>query len=270
MDKPSSSSLLLLSTLMLWMIHNSLPAISNLFPEIRLKNTRISDSIEVKISSLHVLTQCTGLAFFLSAYSLFYISAEGKIRLKNNFIFLLCGFLVTIGFGMHTVCVIVEEQLAQGDKLKPLVDFLHERVSHNMFVSGLYILAFLIMNTEKNCVLLQLKKKNEKDGDLNKLKVVLSYGIVWRAVFMWILPLETGIFFSVFSLRTGTSIITLVFYFLLYCYTVICYRQFTSIGVSFASCCRLCESKMVVFGCFIKAMLIGLPTIFVMLARMAV
>lgn len=57
------------------------------------------------------------------------------------------------------MCVLMEPKVQSLASVFALVDLLHEVVSHNMFVSGIYCLMVLVMKTERDSLAYKLEKK---------------------------------------------------------------------------------------------------------------
>ncbi len=200
MDKFSKSCLSLSSTILLWFLHISMPLFNSILPTVTLPAAVPNSTVEfIHIPSAQLLNLLVGLTTFLSAYSLLYVCAERNISLLTQFVFLTSGFFVTTGHGMHMVCVVMEEQMKETDKLFPLEYFLHEKLSHNLFIPGMFAVCGLIMNAEMKSVLSRLREKKGKEGNTDKIN---SSSKLWINILLWIGPIFMGSYFSVFSTLT--------------------------------------------------------------------
>ncbi len=258
MDKFSKSCLFLSSTILLWFLHISMPLFNSILPTVTLPAAVPNSTVEfIHIPSAQLLNLLVGLTTFLSAYSLLYVCAERNISLLTQFVFLTSGFFVTTGHGMHMVCVVMEEQMKETDKLFPLEYFLHEKLSHNLFIPGMFAVCGLIMNAEMKSVLSRLREKKGKEGNTDKIN---SSSKLWITILLWIGPIFMGSYFSVFSTLTGTVTATMVFYLLVYFFLFLSYHRLSSLGVS-SPFSLLHSTEMVVCSSFAKAAIVGIPVI---------
>jgi hypothetical protein len=235
------------------------------------------------------LVVVVGVICYLCAYSLLYLRSGGKVSLKNNLLFMIFGFMITYGHGMHSVCVMVE---AKGeDSVSPsmaaYVDFLHEVVSHNMFVCGMYAIMMLIMKAEIDSFDYKLQKKADKQEtvsakghvaaakngsitngtaasskttDLHKTAVLHKTGatMVQDFTLQWLWPVIVGMYFSIFSTMTGTVAITVIFYILVYMFAIHSRQKLHSCGISLVG---FLDSDLLVWATVVKAASVGLPVL---------
>lgn len=192
--------------------------------------------------------------------------------------------MITNGHGMHAVCVMVEEtgQLLQ-PQVNVLVDFLHEVVTHNMFVAGMYCMLGLILKTERDRLGQKLGEKagHTVNGSIEKYEAndtkFLSCGerheanttkslsgtssriTLYGVLMHWMWPLILGTYFSIFSTMTGTVTITVLFYIAVYSYTFATYQQLHVASTGGFS--RLLGDDLLVFGIIAKASCVGLPVL---------
>lgn len=156
----SGSAVLLLCTLSLWMLQTTMPVFQPYLPYL----SPIWRAAPQQIPFSQILACLSGLLCYLSAYYLLYQRSGGVVSLTSNLLFVLFGYMITYGHGMHTVCVLVQEkgESSVSPSMAVYVEFLHKVVSHNMFVGGIYAMMILIMKAEKDCFGYKLQKMTEK------------------------------------------------------------------------------------------------------------
>ena len=82
--------------------------------------------------------------------TLFFAVNNGSLTFFMNVAFILAGFMLASGHGVHMACVTIQKQMSARNHLYELVYFLHEHWSHNMFLIGFYSLVFLLIWAERN------------------------------------------------------------------------------------------------------------------------
>ena len=251
MEKSSKTALLLVTTLALWIVHSVMPAIEGFLPILHL-----SSSIHLPWGQ--ILNQLMGVSVSFSTYSWLHIVLDRKVSLTNNLFYLFCGYLVTTGHGIHTACVVLQKVMSQDNELFDLAHFLHEKVSHNMFMSGFYAMIAAVILAEQNATMEWLKKMKEK-GDPNNISCRNSY--LYDTFFQWVLPIVIGTYFSIFAWLTETAFVTLIFYICIIIGSLSMYRQLASSGLSLSNIYTLCSAQMLVCGSLAKAAVIGLPVL---------
>ena len=192
------------------------------------------------------------------------------MSLKSNLLFILLGYMITYGHGMHSVCVMVEEkgESSVSPSMAAYVDFLHKVVSHNMFVGGIYAMMILIMKAEKDCFVQKTTEKQTgatrnghiatSNGSLrngftctpngislsskittsNKTENLSKVGATSHSnasalqdfLLQWTWPVILGTYFSIFAGMTGTMPITILFYAFIYTYTILSCQNLDSCG----------------------------------------
>ncbi len=267
---------LMLSTLSLWILQTTMPVLQDFLPYLSLT----TNSQQLAIPLAQALNQLVGLLTCLSAYCLLYQRAAGTLSLKTNLLFVTIGFCITTGHGMHTVCVLVEEKVLHQASIHALVDFLHEVVSHNMFVAGIYCLMGLLMKTERDSLTYKLEKKTDdsiRDVEVRNGDAKLSNGRPQDQklspgssnrqqssgfLLLWAWPVVLGVYFTIFSTRTGTVPITVVFYLAVYAYTILTAFKLAEGGLSSGEFISLLNKReLTVFGTIAKSSCIGLPVL---------
>lgn len=267
----ASASLLLLCTLSLWVLQTTMPAFQAYLPYISLSWS----STPLRIPLSQVLTYLAGLLCYLLAYCLMHERSGGKLSLKTNVLFLLCGYMVSYGQGMHSVCVMVEgKENSISDSMAAYVDFLHEVISHNMFVCGIYAMMMLVIKEERRSLDFKPSKKPEsangaiksasnlRNGRIPSSEVSMMFlsgaSTVQNFLLKWTWPVFLGSYFSVFSFMTGTVAITVVFYMLIYSYSIYTCQQLNSSGIPLGT---VLDSELFVWATVVKAACVGLPAL---------
>lgn len=253
--------LLLFSTLSLWMLQTSMPVLSQYLPAIGMASHPANISVPVSL----FLNQLVGVLHLVSAYVLLCTRAGGvggKLSPTNNILFIAFGFMVTHGHGMHAVCVTVESLVLNHGQVYALVDFLHRVVSHNMFVAGHYAVILLIMKAEKANLVYKMRAMKKVDS-LDQNQPTGGWGIPW-SLLHWTWPVVVGVYFSIFSARTGTLLITIFFYLTIYGYTLATFLQVTATNISFGEFLEFLYRDLIVFRSIGMAAAVGLPALVVL------
>ena len=243
MTKGRESALLFFTTLLLWMVHTAFPAYCHF--------------IEF-LPQRQVVNQLVGIAIILLDYKWLHTLQDGKVSLTNSLFFLFCAYLVTTGLGIHVACVVLQEVMTQSNELFHLIDFLHEIISHNMFVGGFYAIMAVIMVAESKKALGHQKTNKEK-GDQ---KFLWGNNSLLNIFFQYVWPIVIGLYFSIFASITGTTIVTLIFYAYVIFYFTSTMIQLRSSGITPFSIHSICNSQLLVLGGFTKAAVVGIPVLF--------
>lgn len=161
MERSSEIALLLAITMLFWIwqslqtvFDESLPFldISNggfySFRDAVTENQQLNSS-SVIISVSEIVALCLGVATMASLYVLYLACSDDKATCLQNLMFTGLVSITSAGYGMHVVCVIVQLQLSKNNQLESLLDFVHERWSHNMFQFGIFSLLLLVIWAEK-------------------------------------------------------------------------------------------------------------------------
>lgn len=249
MEKSSKTALLFVTTISLWIVHTAAPVCNHFLPTLHL-----SSSSEIQLPWVQILNQLVGVAISLSAYSWLHTTLDGRVSLANTLFFLFCGYLVTTGHGIHTTCVVLQDVMSKDNELYNLIDFLHERASHNMFVGGFYAVITAVMMAEQNRTMEWLKKGKSNPQNSNSF--------LHKAFFQWVWPLLLGSYFSIFACITNTVFVTLVFYACVIAHSLSMYKQLVSTGLSLSNIHALCGTQMLVFGTLAKTAVVGIPVLF--------
>ena len=118
--------------------------------------------------------------------------------------------ITSAGYGMHAVCVIAQLQMSKNNQLDSLLDFVHERWSHNMFQFGIFGLLLLVIWAEKPEIL-PLNASTDCNRPCTRIKSE-EPSVLTRVWLKWLGPLIAGLFTAIFANRTGTSSAVLAFY----------------------------------------------------------
>ena len=261
----SKSPILFASTLSLWMLQLSIPELEKFLPRFSL--TR--NSVEFAIPLTQMINFFVGGVCFTLAYCLLASRSGGKLSLAENLLYLAAGFMVTTGHGIHTVCVILGPKISHLPEVDSLVDFLHEVVSHNMFVVGFFLLMVLVMAVEKTQFhyMHMLEKNahyksqvpNGNEHVPNGTRhvpngTVQTMSTTKRVLLQWGFPSLFGIHSSIFSTMTGTEAVTVLFYIIIYMRFFSTYQE-----LGLQRLLKAMDSDLQVFGSIAKAACIGLP-----------
>lgn len=222
-------SLLVSLSLSSWMLYIAIlqiPSVSNKFPSLRIKS-RTAPPVIVKIPTSQVLVMIIAL-FNIIIFSILYsfVVAKGTLVLKQIVTFMISSFFMISGVSMHTIAVIVENELTDNDTVFPLIDVLHEYVSHSTAMIGFYLMISIIVWEEYRCFIKSIKDGKGKNGLEHKWFTVLT------ALIEWPFSVILGQFIAVFSLRTSTHIITFLFFFLFVLFIFKVYRELQPLGLS--------------------------------------
>ena len=257
------SGALLLATLSLWILQTAMPSLERHLPELP-PVTRHSTQLRLPLGQL-LLNQLLGLLGCLCSYCLLRSRSGARrggaseLPLGSTLWFLVASFLVTTGHGVHTVCAIVEGML--GAELTPplhaLVDLLHEVTSHNMFVSGFFVMLALVAREEivGNKLAYGIVKKLDQNGDTSPAKPTPTNppSLLESVLLRWVCPIILGMYFSIFATRTGTVPITLLFYAAVLCGHALLTLRGTLTGIT--------ARELLVYGVMVKSMCVGLPVL---------
>ena len=211
---------LLASTTLLWIWQSAQPTFDKVLPFLDIsengfqlksaasfKDNEILDSTSIFISVSEIIAVYVGVATMVSLYSLFWVCSEGNAKFWQNLAFILLATLASVGYGMHAVCVIAQLHISQDNPLYALLDFVHERWSHNMFQFGMFSLFLLVVWSEKPR---SVKTTTVRLKSLSTALSVLScncYSVLYSVG-----TATTALFMSIFSNRTQTGNIALAFY----------------------------------------------------------
>ena len=284
MDRFTKVSLLLISTCLLWLWLGFQPVLDGALPNVSIGHK------ELVIPISEVFAQCLCIFTVILAYCLYSACAEQRLSLVGNLAFLLFALVVASGNGIHVASVIIQRQLTPEDAINSLVDFLHERWSHNTFLFGFYAILLVTVWAEKS-FMLQVGHKNlddpgsthaagrgpsdedayeapvhsnktEKNSTLlskNELGSSDVHGRALKVGVRWVLPVVMGLFLSIFAAETTTKVLTCLFYLTTFVVTVVIRMQ---LPVSLPDFIRLCSTELIVLGFLVKASSLGLVTLF--------
>ena len=189
----------------LWIMYTAAPVFDSILPTATLEGTK--DAVQIPVSQ--IINQLVGLATYLSSFAWLHSVWNGQWYVALPF---LCfGYFIWTGHGVHFACVVAENS----DQIKShpvfgLIDFLHERVSHNMFVGGFYGMVMVILYAEMSLAVNWLK--NRKQQKAHRSSLLTAMGVMYRLFIDLLLPVVMGMYFSVFASRTGTVYVTWLFY----------------------------------------------------------
>ncbi len=230
----SSQTVLLLSVLLLWQLFSAVPVLDALVPHIRVSKS-YSD---LYISLSEVIAMLLTILISALSYCLFWTVARGCVSLAESVLFVSCACVMCNGSGMHIACVTGESNIhdlgLSVDPLSALLHFMHEYWSHNSMLFGFFGMMLLStwkeMESAKNTKNHSISIRNEtissaKQSPLStadiQLQATQNANVMVTTTrphslctlfIQWILPLQNGLYLSVFSGLTSTDTITACFY----------------------------------------------------------
>lgn len=272
MERSSQVAFLLATTAIFWMWQTSQPVFDKSLPFLNISNGEFhfreavkadekvnSDAIIVSVSE--VIAVFVGVATVASVYSLYSVCSDGKATFWQSMAFIILASLTSSGYGMHSACVIAQLQMARDNELYSLLDFLHERWSHNMFQFGIFSLLLLILWVERPYFTILSGNDNSpapKPKVAKTVKTVEDMGVLKR---MWLRlfgPLFMGLFTAISSNRTETGGVALTFYISVIASFILLIKYHKpSLEV------RLFFTNYITVGFFVTSAIVGLPTLFI-------
>ena len=218
-QKCRTTAYLSATTTLLWMWQSAQPTFDNALPFLDISENGFQlrgpiqeneklDSSSIVISVSEVIAMYVGVATMVSLYSLYWVCSDGNATFWQNMMFIFLATLASLGYGMHAVCVIAQLQISKDNPLYALLDFVHERWSHNMFQFGMFGLFLLLVWVEKPLVKFSATIVRLKAYKITPVPNVPLLHSLWK----WFGPITTGLFVSIFSNRTETGYIALAFY----------------------------------------------------------
>lgn len=196
----------LVATCAFWSVQLAWPVFNSYFTAVYVTETH-------SVSVGNVLTPVFGFLSLLFAHCLRKTTTPTQNRgALCDITFLVFAYLIVMGHGIHLACVVIEDASEQvHQSWQPLVHFLHERVSHNVFQLGFYGMMALLSWEELSAA----KSKTSKNADTNGAATITTCS--GRLLGCALL----GAFFSIFAAETSTQVVTVSFYAL--CQTMIFY-----------------------------------------------
>ena len=158
-------------------------------------------------------------------------------------------YFVFTGHGIHAACVVAQRLASRNGLVYLLLDFLHVSVSHNMFATGYFGLLMVVMCAE---IATSLKLANKEKELLHK---VSNIALPTTVFLKWLVPIISGIFFSIFAVRTETVLVTTLFYFLVVLLALTIFGRLSNLGMSGAY--TFADCHMSSFVTFFKSSIIG-------------
>lgn len=297
MERSSQVAFLLATTAIFWMWQTSQPVFDKSLPFLNISNGEFhfreavkadekvnSDAIIVSVSEL--IAVFVGVATVASVYSLYSVCSDGQATFWQNMAFIILASLTSSGYGMHSACVIAQLQMTRDSELYSLLDFLHERLSHNMFQFGIFSLLILIVWVERPYYRITCTKSSGNENSLasrpagvarnqriaqtqytctgiaKTVKTMEDMGGLKRLWLKWFGPLTMGLFTAISSNRTETGGVALTFYisiivsFILFIkYHMTLYQHSPEMSQFF--------DEYIVLNFFVTSAIVGLPTLFI-------
>ena len=309
MERTSGIALMLAITMLFWIWQSSQTVFDEALPFLDISNGGFysyreavkenqqlnSSSIIISVSEMVAL--CLGVATMASMYVLYLVYSNGEAPCLQNLMFTGLVSITSAGYGMHIVCVTAQLQMSKNNQLDSLLDFVHERWSHNMFQFGIFGLLLLVIWTERptplnastNCNRPQTTIKLESPAPLNASTKcnrphtmikpaplvltnasTINYGNKPHTKIkskepsvlasLWLKglgPVIAGLFTAVFANRTETSGAVLAFYISILVCFVNHHKYSAHVNVVSP------VSQYITLEFFVFATLVGLPTLFV-------
>jgi len=284
MDRFTKVSLLLISTCLLWIWLGLQPTLDGALPYVSIGHNKLVLPVS------EVFAQFLCIFTVITAYCLYSACAGQRLSLVGNLAFLLFAAVLASGNGIHVASVIIQRQLNPKDAINTLVEFLHERWSHNTFLFGFYAILLVTVWAEKSFIL-QVGHKNPDDpggthsegtgpsdqdtyeapacsNEVEKTSTSLSkngssdvnvdFRLSLKFGVCWVLPVVMGLFLSIFATETATKVLTFLFYLTTLAVTAVIRMQFP---ITMPDFIRLCSSELIVLGFLVKASSLGLITL---------
>lgn len=263
MERRSKVALLLASTALLWIWQSSQPVWDKSLPFLDIsdggfrlrgavKESEQLNNPSIIISVSEIIALYVGVATMASIYGLYLACSDCKATVWQNMAFTVLAAITSLGYGMHAVCVI-----AQDNPLHSLLDFVHERWSHNMFQFGMYSLLLLIIWVEKPHFKLSSAQIRTKAYTVKPPKESLTLTRLWMK---WVGPVVVGLFSAIFSNRTETSGIALAFYVSVVA-SLILFMKHHKVAAS--TDMLVLFSQYTALGFFVSAISYGIPALFI-------
>jgi hypothetical protein len=267
LDKRTKSCFLLISTTLLWVWQSVQPTFDKILPFLDISDDglhlktaasfrlhEILDSTSIIISLSEIIAMCVGVATMVSLYSLFWVCTEGSAQFWQSLAFILLATLTSVGYGMHAVCVIAQLHISQDNPLYALLDFMHERWSHNMFQIGMFGLFLLVVWSEKPR---SLKTTTVRVKSLSTAFSMIPCNCC--TVLQSLLAIVTGLFMSVFANSTKTGNVALVFY-LSICFSIYLFMKTRNYEFNKV---LLLFGQYQILEFYLTVSMYGLPTLFI-------
>jgi len=252
MEKQKEALLFLFLNVSSWMLYTLSPILIDHMPILKF------DGGTVRVPLLLALNQVVGIVVTLSSYKWLQAVLNRRQSVAAMLWLLFFSYFVFTGHGIHAACVVVQRLVTSRDDLVYLLlDFLHVKVSHNMFTAGYFGLLTVVMCAEMTTGLKGANKEKER----NKASFDVALPTVF--FFKWLVPFITGIFLSVFAVRTSTVLVTTLFYFLVVLLAVAIFGRLSNLGMSGAY--SFAEYHMSSFITFFKSSIIGVVVLIGML-----
>ena len=261
---------LLTSTNLLWMWQSAQPVLDEFLPfldisedgfqlkpaaSLLIRQNEIADSnSSILISVSEIIAMYVGVATVVSLYYLFWLCTEGRAKFWQNVAFILLASLASAGYGLHAVCVIAQLHISRDNPLYTLLNFMHERWSHNMFQFGMFGLFLLVVWSEKPRRMKTVTKRFHS----------VSSALSWfpcncSAVLYSMGGIAIGLFMSIFSNHTDTWYIALTFYISIYA-SIYLFMKLLKYGER-ELFLLFCEYHML--GFYVTVATSGLPALFI-------
>ena len=270
MERMSRIALLLAITMLFWVWQSSQTVFDKALPFLDISNggfysfreavkeNQQLNSSSIIISVSEIVALYLGVATMASLYGLYSVCSDGQATFWQNLTFTGLVSITSAGYGMHVVCVIAQLQLSLNNQLYSLLDFVHERWSHNMFQFGIFGLLLLVIWAERPEFLpLKASPNCNRTDTIIKSKEPSALARLWLK---GLGPVIAGLFTAVFANRTETNGAVLTFYIsVLATFAYFVNHHKCSANVNVVSL----VNQYVTLGFFVTATLVGLPTLLI-------
>jgi len=221
----------------LWQLQTAAPVLDKTLPFIR-----ASYNHNVFIPSCELLALVLAVLLCLAHYHLLWTTTNTPLSLSENTLAMCTAVVLACGAGLHAASVIVEMSIGdlglKVDSLSALLHTMHEYMSHNIVLVGVYGLQLLAIWREINhsSPWADMNNANNFDRDAKPVQSngtngvyrrrhlkqhttnsvdcntgVVEPGYIIQLSVAWLLPVEVGLYNAIHSLRTSTEL-TLALY----------------------------------------------------------
>lgn len=187
---------MLLAVCLTWILIIALPGYDKSSPLILITSGQalpLTELLSLLIFAVHITLH----------YELFRRCCGGQLSHSQQ---LTVTFLIAVtacGIGSHFAWATVQSQMMEDNSIYPLVDFLHERLSHHLLFGGWFSLVLYTAWCDAGYT--QQRIDNSKEPVLHYTYTVASWLVNWA------LPIAMGIFFNVVAPPTYTEHVVTLF-----------------------------------------------------------
>ena len=187
---------MLLGVCFSWILLISLPGLDSISPVLQV----VEDGYSIPITELLVFL----LVLVVSFYQLELFKScvgENISRVQERTVTCLAA-ATACGSGQHFICVTLQTQLLESDKIYSFVEFLHKIWSHQVLFGGWYALVLYTTWSEGSYILRLQDKKEERQQAAHPIITFFT---------AWVLPVLMGVFFNRVTPPTHTQYLLAMF-----------------------------------------------------------